>query len=401
MDEIRVGLVGLGPRGMGWLHMLQRFSGYRITAICDRTAALHERAKAALTSPSSVKVYLRYEDILADPNVDAIALVVRCREQGGLAAQALEAGKHVNMEVPAAHTLEDCWRIVLAAERTGCVYQLAEQARYWGFVDAWQDLVQQGRLGRVTYAEGQYIGFYGTHWYFSDPETGRFYTVEELAQHPEARPTWIQRMPPIHYLPHELSPMLKILNDRVVEVTAMSTGAPSYSFPEIGQPDLQVALMKTKKDAILRLATGFTQPVPKRGHHWYQIIGTRGCVEWRRSMRELPKMWLADSQMYDVADVDWRMERLDAPSEARGSGHGDADYYVHAAFRDAVLGRKPLEFDVYQAIETAAPAILAAESIDRGSQLLRVPDFRPSSFRPPGQPPGMSRTIHGSDTKFG
>src|SRR5690606_37399608 len=60
-----------------------------------------------------------------------------------------------------------------------------------------------------------------------------------------------------------------------------------------------------------------------------------------------------------------RYERVDAPPEARGSGHGDADYYNHVAFRDAVRGERPLEFDVYRALDTAAPAIRAAESIAR------------------------------------
>jgi len=93
--------------------------------------------------------------------------------------------------------------------------------------------------------------------------------------------------------------------------------------------------------------------------------------------------------MHDMADVDWRQERTDAPAEARGSGHGDADYYVHAAFRDAVLGIRPLTFDIYQAMDTAAPAIRAAESIQQGTVLLPVPDFRPSAVRPAGQaPPG-------------
>jgi hypothetical protein len=110
-------------------------------------------------------------------------------------------------------------------------------------------------------------------------------------------------------------------------------------------------------------------------------------VEWKRADRDLPKMWLADAQMHDLVDVDWRYERLDAPAEARGSGHGDADYYVQAAFRDAVLGIRPLEFDVYRAMDTAAPAILAAESIAQGSVPLAVPDFRPNASRPAGQLP--------------
>ena len=98
-------------------------------------------------------------------------------------------------------------------------------------------------------------------------------------------------------------------------------------------------------------------------------------------------MWLADDQMHDMAEVDWRFERTDAPAEARASGHGDADYYVHAAFRDAVREGKALEFDVYRAIETAAPAILAAESIDRWTQPMNVPDFRPANARPAGTTP--------------
>ncbi len=92
MDDIRIGLVGLGHRGLHWLRLLQSLGGYRITAVCDPIAALHDRALAALENPA--KAYAAYEDILTDGNVDAIALCVRCREQGELAARALEAGKH-------------------------------------------------------------------------------------------------------------------------------------------------------------------------------------------------------------------------------------------------------------------------------------------------------------------
>ena len=389
MDEIRIGIAGLGGRSRRWISTLLKMPGYRITALYDWIEPLHERALSLIEYRNDVVVFSDYEDFLSYRDMDAVGLVVRRKDQGAMAAQALEAGKHVNMEVPAAHTMEDCWRIVTAAERTGRIYQLAEQTRYWGFVDAWRDLVAEGRLGRVTYCEGQYIGYYGTRQFFQDYKTGQQCRVEELPSHPGAEPTWLHLMPPIHYLPHELSPMLKVLDDRVVEVTAMSTGSPSYSHPEIDQPDIQVALMKTEKDRLLRMATGFMQKIPsRRGHHWYQVIGTRGCVEWKRSEKGRPLMWLADSQMHDMAEVDWKFERTDAPAEAHGSGHGDADYYVHTAFWNAVVGNKPLEFDVYRAMETAAPAVLAAESIARGTELMKVPDFRPNETRSSGQMPG-------------
>lgn len=384
---MRIGLVGLGHRGLGWLKHLEGMDGYRISAVCDPITALHAPALSLLEG-REVATYQTYEEVLADESLDAVALCVRCEEQGSMAAQALEAGKHVSSEVPAAHSLEDCWRIVLAAERTGLVYYLAEQTRYWGFVDAWRELVANGRLGQISFCEGQYIGYYGTRQFFQDPASGRFYNVDELAEHPEAEPTWLNRMPPIHYLPHELSPMLKVLDDRVTQVVAMSTDAPSKAHPEIGQPDMQVALMKTDKGRLLRMATGFTQPVSHpRGHHWYQVMGTGGSVEWKRSGAGKPLMWLADSQMHDMAEVDWRYERADAPDAARDSGHGDADYYVHAAFRDAVIGSHTPEFDVYRAIETAAPAVLAAESINQDSLPMKVPDFRPGADRAAGDAP--------------
>ena len=388
MNEIRIAVVGLGHRALHWIRLLQRLDGYRIVAVCDPIAGLLEPAMATLADRDGVRSTTSYSEILIAPDVDAVALCVRCEEQGALAAMALEAGKHVNSEVPAAHTIDDCWRIVVAAERSGLVYQLAEQTRYWGFVDAWRQIVDEGQIGRVTFCEGQYIGYYGTRMFFRDEASGQGCEVEQLYEHPEAKSTWLARMPPIHYLPHELSPMLKVLDDRVIEVTAMGTGSPSYAHPEIEAPDIQIALMKTEKDAVLRMAAGFTQPVSHaRGHHWYHVMGTGGSVEWSRSGRERPKMWRAGAQMHDMAEMDWRFERADAPAEARASGHGDADYYVHAAFRDAVLGRQPLAFDVYAAMDTAAPAILAADSISAGTQPMRVPDFRPDAARPAGQAP--------------
>jgi predicted dehydrogenase len=304
-----------------------------------------------------------------------------------MAAQALEAGKHVNSEVPAAYTLADCWRIVTNIERTALVYNLAEQTRFWGFVDAWRDLVQTGRLGKITYAEGQYFGYYGTSHYFQDYRSGRKYSVEDLPERPEAEPTFQHARPPICSASFDLSILLRVLDDRVRTVSAMSTGRPSHSWPQIGAPDVQVALMHTEKDSLIRMMNGMTQPRPHSDHHWWQIIGTRGSLEWRRSLRDKPKLWLAASQMWDWAEVDWRYERTDAPPEARASGHGDADYYTQVAFRDAVLRGTPLEFDVYRVMDTMAPALVAVDSIELGGQALPVPDFRPGPHRRPGEMP--------------
>jgi len=388
MDDIRIAVVGLGSRGRAWIGHMLRIGGYRITTVCDTLPPLFAPALDLIEYRDDVTACTRYEDVLSDPRVDAIALTVRCFEQGGMAAQGLEAGKHVAAEVPAAHSLDDCWRLVVAAETSACVYLLAEQTRYWGFVDVWRDLVASGKLGHVTLCEGQYFHHYTPQ--YQDPVTGSRCGPGDLEKFPEAKPNFLYHMPPIHYLPHELSPMLKVLHDRVVEVTAMSTRSPSYTYPEFISPDMQVALMKTEKDTILRMATSFSQIHPPRDNHWYHLSGTAGCVEWSRSKHDKPKLWLADAQMHDLADVDWRYQRTDAPDAAGATGHGGSDYYPLAAFRDAVLHGAALDLDVYRAMDTAAPAILAADSIEQGTVLLRVPDFRPGPHRAKGQMPASA-----------
>ena len=199
MDEIRIGVAGLGHRGLHWIRLLQKVPGYRITAIYDWIEPLQERALAEIAYREDVRVFGNYYDFLAYEGMDAVGLVVRQLEQGTMAAEALEAGKHVNSEVPAAYTMEECWRIVTNVERTGLVYSLAEQTRFWGFVDGWKTLVDDGMLGRITYAEGQYLGYYGTHQWFQDFNTGKQYPVEALSDHPEAEPASPQ-LSALHYL---------------------------------------------------------------------------------------------------------------------------------------------------------------------------------------------------------
>jgi predicted dehydrogenase len=386
MDDIRIAVVGLGTRSLKWLSLLERLAGFRVTAICDPYPDNRARFLKAMARPDGVRAYERYDEVLTDANVDAVALVARCREQGEMAAMALEAGKHCHQEVPAAHTLEDCWRIVLAQERSGKVYLSAEQARYSGFVHAWRDMVAAGTLGKITYAEGQYLHYYVDKT-FRDPTTGELFGPREAAKRKDLERTWMWHMPPIHYLVHDLSPLLKVLDDRVVEVMGMSNDSPSAAHPELGWPDIQMAVMKTAKGTMIRQLVSFAQPHPEDDAHWWQVIGTGGSVEFRRSSQDQARMWLAGRQMHSKALVNWTYRRTDEPVEARGSGHDNLDYYVHEAFRNAVLHGAALDFDVYKAMDVAACGILAADSIAQDGRKLRTPDFRPHAARPIGQAP--------------
>ena len=66
MDEIRIGIFGVGHRGIHWLRILDRMDGYRITAIGDMFPQLHERALGELSDSNGVATHSSYEEMLAD-----------------------------------------------------------------------------------------------------------------------------------------------------------------------------------------------------------------------------------------------------------------------------------------------------------------------------------------------
>jgi predicted dehydrogenase len=389
---VRIGVVGLGHRAVGGaIPKMLRYDDYEVAAVCDIRPGLVEKTARDLEGDRGVKVerYTDFDRMIQAGSLDAVAIHVDPDVQVPLVCRAMEAGLHVMCEVPAAYTMEDCWRLVTTAERTGKIYLLMEQCRFWGFIRAWHEIVQSGSIGRPIYVEGEYVGYYGTHQLYQD-EAGKFYTVDQARGNTQARPTWRFRSQPIYYLPHTLSPLLYILEDRIDRVVGMSTRHQSYRYPEVMRADAQLALLHTAKDAVIKVARGSNTPVMKRGgtaHHWFHIKGTEGALEWPRSELDKPKMWVDGWQMSQPVEMPWSTSRTDAPRSASGSGHGDADFYVFAQFADAVLRGVPPELDVYGAVDTAAPAILAAESILNDNQPFAVPDFRPNANRSKGEPP--------------
>jgi hypothetical protein len=244
--------------------------------------------------------------------------------------------------------------------------------------------------------------------FWIDPTTGKMLTWRDAAANPNAvKSRFWSLANPILYAPHELSPLLKILDDRVVRVSAFSTRTESYRFAELpfpGQhqpvtiPDLQVALMHTEKDTILRFAAGFNAPVSE--NHWYHLFGTQGEIETRRGAGESGYQYrfdkpVTDNDLYHSprAPADWAFA-ADSPQKrlAAQTGHGGLDYWPVYDFAQVLLGHKDRpDIDVYQAVETAAPAIAAVESLQQGGALKEVPDFRPGTQRMAGEDPRLRR----------
>lgn len=393
MNTVRLGLVGMGPRGQSVIRALKLVSAAEIAAVCDTVESLRTRG-AGLAEIGEESAYHDIGDMLARDDIDAVGIWVATELQPDLALQALTAGKHVICSIPLAYSLDDCWKLVLAVERSGLTLALDEQLTYAPFLRAWQRLVEDGTLGKIVYAEAEYVHGISRDWYWVSKETGEYIPWELAHTQPEAEKSRFWRIEhPAWYNPHCLTPLLHLLQERVVEVACMSTRRPSYHLEEVPLPDLEVALMRTERDTIVRVTTGFVMPAP-HPWLWFHLHGTKGQVETaRQDPSGVPTgqgslFWLSNRYMPTRAELSWDFTDEDPPvAVAMETGHAGLDYFPLYDFIDSVAQDRTPTIDVYRAAEVAAAGVLAGRSAEQSGVPLPVPDFRPGSERGMGEDP--------------
>jgi len=404
MRRTRMALIGCGRRSPSWLRTLQLVEGLELVALCDLIEPRVQDRLKLVEKHGAVACFTDHRKLIRELDFDAAAIVTEPEYQAPLSIEFLNAGKDVISEVPVTYSLEDCWDLVLTVERTGRLYYLAEQVRHSPMARLWREAVRAGKFGKILFAEGHYLHAMSDERFWIDPTTGNMLTWKEAADNPNAVKSRFWTLAnPILYAPHELSPLLKILDDRIVRVSCFSTRTESYRFEETpfeGQhqavtiPDFQAVLMHTEKDTIIRFAAGFSAPVSE--NHWYHLLGTKGEIETRRGKDESGYEYVFDKPV--VNNSDYRMPRTatdwtfseDSPERrlAAKTGHGGLDFWPVYDFAQVLLGRRERpDIDVYQAVETAAPAILAVESLKDGGALREIPDFRPGPARKAGEDP--------------
>lgn len=138
MEAVRVGLVGLGRHGRRYAsHLLADVPGARLVAVSRRD----EAAGRAFAAEHGLAYHARVEDLVADPRVEAVAVVVPPDLHEAICAAALGAGRPVLVEKPLAPTLAAARRIAEAAGRADVACMVAQTLRFNAIVQ-----VIRGRL---------------------------------------------------------------------------------------------------------------------------------------------------------------------------------------------------------------------------------------------------------------
>ena len=136
---VRIGFVGLGRRGLATLRRYQYIAGVQVTALADLSEDAVSAAFKVLqewqNDDGSVLYAAQTEEVaetmvesyagedaalqlIRSAKVDVVYICTDWTSHTPLAIEAMRSGKHVAVEVPAATTIEDCWRLVQTAEAT-------------------------------------------------------------------------------------------------------------------------------------------------------------------------------------------------------------------------------------------------------------------------------------------
>jgi len=159
-DEIRVAVVGV--RGRGWNHV-QSFAsqpGCQVVALCDvDSKVLADRAAQCAKGDQNrpgfeVETTGDMRTLLDRDDIDVISIATPNHTHAMLACWALDAGKHVYLEKPVSHVVEEGARIVEAAKRSGRICATGTQGRSSAAVRGAIEFVQGGGLGKVHCSRG-------------------------------------------------------------------------------------------------------------------------------------------------------------------------------------------------------------------------------------------------------
>lgn len=396
MKQIPLGVIGLGVRGKEMALIADNQAGhlFKVVAVCDAYPSKVEQAVKELGLPAS-SGYTDYHQFLQVPDMAAVLVETGAQVMSKICCDALNAGKHVIADVPMVFTRQDCWDLVVTVEKTGLVYAMGEQVRFSNFVMKWKEHIEHGDIGEPLFIQGEYIHpapcFYFEKKSDGTPAVDNYDDLASAADNPDYLKTWRNSFEHvIKYIPHELSPLMKIVSDRITHVSCVTADTRMLG-DGIEMLDLECALMQTSKGRAVRIVNSFTAPrCGKYEGHWYHIMGTDGVLEtarlgWGGGFGSGGEIILHKDGTHEKTNYGWT--RKDMPFGDSSRGHGGLELFSFNEFYNAIREDKESEINVYTAMEAILPGIIAAESSEAGGILVEVPDVRPNTRRKKGEYP--------------
>lgn len=381
---VRVGVIGAGSRGSSLIDTLIEVGDVSMVAVCDTNPGPAAEAKSSIAKAtgSAPALYVGgehdFQRLCLREDIDLVVIATPWKWHVPMAAFAMEHGKHVAVEVPAATTIDDCWKLVHVSERTRRHCIILENCCY-GYTEMLVlNMVQAGKFGELTHGAGGYLHDIRAKlasetiapWLRQEymRRNGNLYPTHGLG--PIARYMGIHRGDVLESLVSYSSPALAL--------SPAQSGRPSHA--EVGIDfrcgDQNTSLIRTRRGLLIRLEHNVSTPEPYDRINL--IAGSKGIF------RDFPpRIYLAG----EAGGEDWEtLDRLRQTFEhpvwtalgnrARAAGgHDGMDFIMCYRLIECMRRGLVPDLNVYDAAAWSAAGPLSEMSVAGGGVPVKFPDF--------------------------
>jgi predicted dehydrogenase len=368
--KLRIAIAGLGF-GAEFIPIYQKYQQADLVAICQRTKSKLDEIGDAF---GIQKRYTSFEEMIKDPEIDAVHINTPIPDHGWQSIAALKAGKHVACTVPMATTVEECREIVVLCAEKGLTYMMMETVVYSREFLYMKDLYEKGELGKVQFLKASH------------------------QQDMDGWPNYWPGLPPMYYATHCVGPVLGLTRDQAEYVSCFASGTirdelhHHYNSPYA----VESTHIKFKDSDLSAYVYRSLFDVARQYRESFEVYGSKKSVEWpliehrplvvhtaKKPEPEIPQevqcpdfahLLPEEIQAFTTKGV-YDTDENQHLSFTQGAGHGGSHPHLVHAFVDAVLkGEQPYP-NAVQSANITCVGILAHESANQGGEIKRLPTF--------------------------
>jgi len=395
LEKVRVAVIGL-HRGMTHVNACLNIEFAEVVAVCD---VFEDRTKAAADACVAKNrrqpaMYSGSENIweqLVDrDDIDVVYIATPWAWHVPMALRTMERGKHAFVEVAAAVTVDDCWRLVDTSERTRRHCVMLENCCYGENELFVLNMVREGVFGDLTYAECAYIHdlrgllfTYGTegdwrrnyHWQYN----GNLYPTHGLG--PVAQYLGLGRGDQFKFLVSMSSPekgLTKYRNDH-------NPNGGQQAGEKYICGDMNTSLVKTELGRTVMLQHDVVGPRPYSRINALSGTGATFFDYPARLAVDEPKKhglgatgpeeWLNDADLATMRKLFTHPLWRKLEERARGGGHGGMDFVMNWRHLDCLRAGRTPDSVVYDAAAWSSLIEISSYSVAVGSMPVPIPDF--------------------------
>jgi len=409
VDPVRIGIIGLGNRGSGTVMRLGAIEGVEIRALCDLNPEKVSRAKESIQSlghkPDSYSGgEHEWKKVCERNDIDLIAVVTPWDLHTPMCVYAMEHDKHAYTELPAACTIEDCWKLVETSERTRkhCV-QMSMSCHGYGDYDKYNmdvvlNMARKGFFGDLIHAEGAYIHDMLIDYLFSKTTyPGQWRLKENIGVHGNLYPNHgfvpIIQMMDINY-GDQMEYMVSLSSNdfRMAGMADHLAAGDDFWAPYVDMPyrgNINTSIIKTHQGRSIMLQHDTSSIRPDLR---FNILSGSRAIYKEGTYSESSKIatshegWLPDEEFRELLKK-YAPELKKAFIELYNQSTVRADRsYARVSptdwrLIDCLRTGLPMDMDVYEAATSSCIIPLSIWSVATRSGSVDVPDFTSGSWK--------------------